>query len=582
MADDEADRTVLMGEDPAGAHGRHGVRGQGAARTRDAPAPDRVPAEGSLASGPGGASWETARLVDERRRGAGHQPSPGSARPGRGAREGAGDETRRLSPDAPQGATRRLSPDIPQDAAPARDAAGTPDDGTDDLWLPEDAGLRDDATGDASWIAGGDTAAGDAYAPAAYPTIRRQGPLAAPARDQGRSSAASGGTAAREPLDATRLAPLVRARRPERARGDAAAVPAPAPQAYGDVRRGGAERPRRTHKRARHGFLSSILWLLMLCVLAIVAARLVPASEASGRAIPELVSLVPLTLPVSALALVLALLWHRRVLAVLSAGCLAVVLWWHVGYFVPSGQISTAAESAVASAASTDDDVVRMMTLNTDNGHASAQAIVSLVSENHVEVLALQEVTDELLGELQAAGIATYLPYYVTSTTSVNDNGGFNCLFTAAPMADTSGDLVPTIMSKMCAGSVSVGGTTLRFVSAHPNSPHLGGEGLWGQGLDSIASLSGYDHAYVVLGDFNSTWDHARFRALLGETFVDAGEQAGEGFHMSFPSSQRVPALIEIDHVVYSKDAGFFVGDLANRKVDGSDHLALLATLEVQ
>lgn len=550
MADDEADRTVLMGDDAA------------------------------AASGPHGAPEETARLVDERHRGERHHAPRGGTWRDQDARSAAGDATRYLAPEVPR-AKGPSQGESPRQGAATRGAADTQGEATDGLWLPQDAGLRDDATGDASWIAGDDTGGGDAYSPAAYPTIRRQGPVVPHAQGQGHGDGPSGGTAAREPLDATRLAPLVRPPRVDQARGHAPATgPAPAPEPYGGRR--GSRRARRGHRQARHGFLSSILWLLMLCVLAIVAARLVPVGEASGRAIPELVSLVPLTLPVSALALVLALLWHRRVLAVLSAACLAVVLWWHVGYFVPSGQISASAESAVASAASTDDNVVRMMTLNTDNGHADARQIVSLVAENHVEVLALQEVTDELLGELQAAGIATYLPYSVTSTTSVNDNGGFNCLFTAAPMADATGDLVPTIMSKMCAGSVSVGGATLRFVSAHPNSPHLGGEGLWGQGLDSIASLSGYDHAYVVLGDFNSTWDHARFRALLGESFVDAGEQAGEGFHMSFPSSRRVPALIEIDHVVYSRDAGFFVGDLANRTVDGSDHLALLATLEVQ
>ena len=131
--------------------------------------------------------------------------------------------------------------------------------------------------------------------------------------------------------------------------------------------------------------------------------------------------------------------------------------------------------------------------------------------------------------------------------------------------------------------------------------PKLGGQDLWNAGLDTIGSLSDYDHAYVIMGDFNSTWNHARFRALLGESFVDASQQAGEGFHMTWPSDltayvenslpvevdvpqsvlSHVPAIIEIDHIVYAADAGIYVGGFKTARISGTDHLALIATLEV-
>ena len=86
----------------------------------------------------------------------------------------------------------------------------------------------------------------------------------------------------------------------------------------------------------------------------------------------------------------------------------------------------------------------------------------------------------------------------------------------------------------------------------------------------------------LIMGDFNSTWDHARFRELLGTSFVDASEQAGEGFHMTYPSNSVIPPLVEIDHIVYARDAGLAVSDLETVAVSGTDHRALLATLEVQ
>ena len=40
-----------------------------------------------------------------------------------------------------------------------------------------------------------------------------------------------------------------------------------------------------------------------------------------------------------------------------------------------------------------------------------------------------------------------------------------------------------------------------------------------------------------------------------------------------------VPPMIEIDHIVYSKNSGMSVGDLETVNVQGSDHFALLGTL---
>ncbi|MBE6479844.1 MAG: endonuclease/exonuclease/phosphatase family protein [Olsenella sp.] len=157
-------------------------------------------------------------------------------------------------------------------------------------------------------------------------------------------------------------------------------------------------------------------------------------------------------------------------------------------------------------------------------------------------------------------------------------------------MVDTN--LVPMELSAVSAGTIQVGGRSVRFVSCHPGSPHLGGEGLWEEGLSSLGTLSAYANSYVIMGDFNATINHARFRELLGTTFVDASEQAGEGFHMTWPSASvtagirlpfigSVPALIEIDHIVYSANSGLFVGDLRCVQISGTDHLALIGTLEV-
>lgn len=337
----------------------------------------------------------------------------------------------------------------------------------------------------------------------------------------------------------------------------------------------------RRSKRPRHAFLALLLWLVMLGVWGLLALRLLPLENASGRLVPELVSFVPLALIPSLACLVLAALWHRRVLVVVCAAALALNGWWHAGFFLPGERVSAAAESAVAASASTDDNAARIMTLNCLAGRASAADIVRVVREQHVEVLCLQEINDSMVSDLENAGIDEVLPYHVVSTGAMSvSNGGRNGIWTAAPQADVSRNLLPIETSSMPAANVQIGSKSVRVVSVHPNSPTRGAQDLWNEGLSVIGSLSSYEHAYLIMGDFNSTWDHARFRDLLGTTFVDASQQAGEGLHMTYPSNSRLPSLIEIDHIIYAKDSGITVSSLETVEIGGTDHKALLGTLE--
>lgn len=329
---------------------------------------------------------------------------------------------------------------------------------------------------------------------------------------------------------------------------------------------------------AKHGFLSFWLWMLTLPCVGIMALRSLPESDQDGRALPEIIAFVPIFGILSAVILVLAVLWRRWLLTAVSLVCVVIQISWHIGFFVPSASISDSARQTVQTAASVDDNVARIMTLNTKEGQASAASIVATVREQHVEVLALQEVHQSLLDELQAAGIYEVLPYMVTSIATDSDNGGMNVLFTMAPMGNISQSLLPIETSQMPACTIIIGSTQVRFVSAHPNSPTRGQQGLWSEGLGTIGSLKDYDWTYVIMGDFNSTWDHPRFRSLLGDRFVDAGEQAGEGFHFTYPSNSKIPSVIEIDHIIHDK--GVTVADLDTVEIAGTDHKALLGTLE--
>ena len=57
------------------------------------------------------------------------------------------------------------------------------------------------------------------------------------------------------------------------------------------------------------------------------------------------------------------------------------------------------------------------MTFNVYKGQADPQAIVELVRDQRVEVLALQETTEDFVKKLNEAGIEHYLPYAQVSSS---------------------------------------------------------------------------------------------------------------------------------------------------------------------
>ncbi|KFI82680.1 endonuclease/exonuclease/phosphatase [Bifidobacterium pullorum] len=336
-----------------------------------------------------------------------------------------------------------------------------------------------------------------------------------------------------------------------------------------------------------HRYLDGLLWVTTFGVMAMMVLRMTPNGLDGKRYIPLIVAFVPWMAVLSAAVLLISLISRRRVLAVISVLCLVIQLVWHAGFLCPRVSLSSAARTAVTAATvSVDDRYARLMTLNTRNGQADAAQIVQTVREQHVEVLALQELNSSMISRLNEAGIRELLPYSVVASASSSDNGGVNGLWSAAPMSERTGDLIPIEASSIPAASIDFDGTVIRFGSVHPFSPRPSNQGLWDRGLGSISQLREDDHTFVLMGDFNATWDHASFRYLLGGRFVDAGENAGEWFHMTYPANKKlfsvipVPAAVEIDHIVH--DRSVVVGDLDAVTVSGSDHKALLGTLEVR
>lgn len=329
----------------------------------------------------------------------------------------------------------------------------------------------------------------------------------------------------------------------------------------------------------RHHFFGTLTLLLAMTALICTAARALPSDIQAWSFIPIVVSATPWFTLLALLALLLAMPLRRPLAALIAVAALGLNVYWQYPFFFPTNSLSQDAQNAVAAAeAHTADAYARVMTFNVYKGQADAQSIVNLVRDQRVEVLALQETTDDFVKQLNEAGIEHYLPYaHVSSSDGVYGNG----LWSAAPLKDVVDDEVNSSASFMPSGTVDMGGNQIRFVSVHTTAPVTGYWGQWKRSLDELGLMRSHtDARYIFMGDFNATYDHTPFREFLGNRFVDAAHQSGHGFTFSWPTNRiYLPTFAGIDHVVL--DTGMTAGQCQIAKIAGSDHAALLATISV-
>lgn len=352
----------------------------------------------------------------------------------------------------------------------------------------------------------------------------------------------------------------------------------------------------------------------VLALLAAVgaAARLLPSSLCTLPFVPDVVSAEPWFALGAVVSLLLSFVpvWHehrtlRLFVRILTVSTIALQVSWQLPFFVPSARVSaaTSTEDASSSAAGSNaadvdgsssstaaSPTLRVMTCNVYKGAADAATVVELVRAQGIQVLALQETTTEFVEQMEAAGLNELLPY---SMRSSSDGVYGNGVWSATPLADTASDDIGSSASAMPAGSITVelaDGTTtqVRFVSVHTCSPVAGYWDLWKQSIDELSVVRerlAEDSSlnYVLMGDFNATYDHAPFRDLLaagsGCELHDAARETGQGVISTWPANKVVPAFCAIDHVVSSESV--VATSVTTATVPGADHLALIATLQV-
>lgn len=330
-----------------------------------------------------------------------------------------------------------------------------------------------------------------------------------------------------------------------------------------------------------------LAWLFCAVTLVGVAARLMPASFSDLPFVPVIVALTP-WFALTALAALGLAHWiggNARVVArTLMVVALVLELVWQGPFLVPHVAERLAGSGTPQAAPASSPTTLRVMTCNVYKGKANPARIVELVRTERVQVLALQETTVDFVEALERDGLGELLPH---SSRASSDGVFGNGVWSSLPLTGMASDDIGSSASAMPAGTVMpvAGEAGVRIVSVHTCAPVPGYWSLWRGSVEEIGvvrdrALANPDTRYVLMGDFNASYDHAPFREMLGGVLRDAARETGGGLTPTWPADKApLPALAAIDHVVLGP--GVEARDVATASVDGTDHLALVATLEL-
>lgn len=311
--------------------------------------------------------------------------------------------------------------------------------------------------------------------------------------------------------------------------------------------------------------------LVVLAWLAVLAAAIGIAAHYLDTTVTALVvvaSFAPFLMACGVVGLLALALTRQRLGAVLAALVVAGSVWTQLPLYL--------GESATPGAAAE----VSVLQANILFGQADPAVVVSEVRAREVDVLTVNELTDDAVPRLGAAGLDAELPYRYLRP--MEWGGGGTGIWSRHPLTEETEHL-GFVLNMVSARVHEPGQRPFTVVAAHPIPPWPRPQStIWnremGEVRDILQRLRAKGEPVIVGADFNATYDHAQFRALVGDGYRDAAEQAGAGVLATYPADRWWPPLLAIDHILV---AGATAIGIEVVELPGSDHRGVGATVEL-
>ncbi|MDJ0355391.1 MAG: endonuclease/exonuclease/phosphatase family protein [Actinomycetota bacterium] len=321
-------------------------------------------------------------------------------------------------------------------------------------------------------------------------------------------------------------------------------------------------------RRRRAASWTAVAILLGLPAVLLTLVRLVP--DDLGTPWVQLVTFTPYSpLPLTVAAAGAWMTFRRsraafhRVLAGIFAATLVLQLCWLVPRFV-AHPVSTAGP------------FLTVMSINARDAKASPEDIVASVRRYKVDVLVVVDLNRYLARDLRNAGLSLELPQ-----SDVRPVPGGSGLYSRFPLRHEDAPVPEDNSLRQATVLVENGGSTIPvlFSAVHITSPRPHQTDEWARTYRLVRDAARPGTPQVMLGDFNSTIDHAGFRDLLAAGFTDAGSGTGQALVPTWPFGAVVPPFATIDHVLSSPDLP--PAWYTTEPIGGSDHAAVLARLSL-
>ncbi|MFE9333108.1 endonuclease/exonuclease/phosphatase family protein [Streptomyces sp. NPDC006925] len=327
--------------------------------------------------------------------------------------------------------------------------------------------------------------------------------------------------------------------------------------ADGGTRGGGRRRAR------RHPFLTALAVLTLLVLSVALAFR--AGDEDGPTPVPQLLAFLPWFLAPAWLAALVATLSRRWLVLLWALTVLAGTGWFLRPYGQPA-PADTAARPAKAQ--------FRVLTANLDHG-AATRDLVAAVRRERPQVVSVQECDARCAAALRAPALREEYPHRI-----ITDDGGArgSALLSVYPL-EGRGEVRGRLA--MPGAIADIHGERVALQVAHPMPPEPGRTAAWRVELDRLRAAAAARGRLptLIAGDFNSSQDHAAFRAILRTGMHDAARMLGNSRTPTWPTRTTPVLGAQLDHVLLSGAMLPVDGEFVDLR--GTDHRALLVNVKL-
>lgn len=307
-------------------------------------------------------------------------------------------------------------------------------------------------------------------------------------------------------------------------------------------------------------------WALLVVMVALVATQIV--GWTGHRLVAALQSLTPyvlgLAFPLAAAALVTRR-WAMTGVATAVAIALVVMAW---------PLLRPPAQAAPAEGATP----LRVFHANLLYRNTRYDDIAATVAGLDADVLAFTEYTREAAAALQETPLADDYPHRVEYPRGFAHG---TAVWSRYPLTelDPAETRSESVLVRVDAPD------PMLVYAVHVTSPlssmdHWTAEHrrLETTELAELVERAGAEEPIVIVGDFNASFWHPRFRDLLNRGWTDAHQALGHGFSNSWPDdSQPFPNFVRLDHALLGER--LVATDIDDVDVPGSDHVGFVVTV---